>query len=141
MSNRSQIKALLSLLVFSVVVAVVLLAMFKRSSRLIETLEDAQTETVSPEETAPPGESEQREPASSDSIDRGIDEEGHDPQGSVPIEEDAFAIPVEGNPLQVTLPWYSELGRISIERLDREGKPTGKPLASGTPVEIVDPKV
>ncbi|MEM9283522.1 MAG: hypothetical protein AAGA96_16990 [Verrucomicrobiota bacterium] len=55
--------------------------------------------------------------------------------------QDDLAIPVEGNPLLVTLAFYPELGQISIERYDKEGQPTGKPLKSGTEVHIPNPNI
>lgn len=55
--------------------------------------------------------------------------------------EDDIAVPVEGNPLLVTLAYYPELGQISIERYDSKGQPTGKPLKSGTSVQIPNPNV
>ncbi|MEM9018423.1 MAG: hypothetical protein AAGC68_15520 [Verrucomicrobiota bacterium] len=59
---------------------------------------------------------------------------------SIPeVEEDDIAIPVEGEPLLVTLIHYPEIGQISIEKYDREGQATGKPLKSGTKVQIPNP--
>ena len=55
--------------------------------------------------------------------------------------EDDIAIPVDGNPLLVTLAFYPELGQISIEQYNKEGKPTGKPLKSGTAVQIPNPNI
>lgn len=55
--------------------------------------------------------------------------------------EDDIAVPVDGNPLVVTLLYYPELGQISIEQYSSEGKPTGNPLKSGTQVQIPDPNI
>lgn len=50
-----------------------------------------------------------------------------------------FAKGVPGKPLSVTLPApHAGLGEISIEQYEG-GRPTGKPLPPGTPVEIPDP--
>lgn len=47
---------------------------------------------------------------------------------------------VEGNPLVITLPeYFKTAGEIPIEKYDPDGRPTGKPLPSGTPVEISHP--
>ena len=54
------------------------------------------------------------------------------------FEENAFAVAVEGNPLTVILPWYEEIGKISIERYDGT-EATGERLKSGTKVQIPDP--
>jgi len=51
-----------------------------------------------------------------------------------------FANPVPGNPLVVTLPGeHASLGKISIEKYDSSGNPTGEPLSRGTQVQIPDP--
>jgi hypothetical protein len=54
------------------------------------------------------------------------------------FDEGDVAIPVEGNPLEVTLLHYPEFGRISIESY-KNGKFTGEPLKSGTKVQIPNP--
>ena len=60
--------------------------------------------------------------------------------GSVKSPESVDALPVPGDPLLVTLPApHDSLGQISIEKYDSEGQPTGRPLKSGTPVQIPDP--
>lgn len=41
--------------------------------------------------------------------------------------------------LTVILPSHASLGRISVERYDSEGNPTGEPLKSGTQVQIPNP--
>lgn len=59
--------------------------------------------------------------------------------GPPTVAEMPFAKGVPGKPLSVTLPPpNSHLGEISIEQYEG-GKPTGKPLPPGTPVEIPDP--
>ncbi len=51
-----------------------------------------------------------------------------------------YANSVPGNPLVVTLPGaHASLGRISIEKYDSAGNPTGEPLRRGTQVQIPDP--
>ena len=55
------------------------------------------------------------------------------------IPEDDIAILDPNNPLVVTFALRPELGEISIERFDKDGNQTGKPLASGTKVQIADP--
>ncbi len=51
-----------------------------------------------------------------------------------------FANKVSGDPLYVTLPGKgASHGKISIEKYDSAGKPTGQPLPKGTPVAIPDP--
>ncbi|MDF1812928.1 MAG: hypothetical protein P1V20_11960 [Verrucomicrobiales bacterium] len=56
------------------------------------------------------------------------------------IPEDDLAVPVPGDPTLVTLTWRPDLGPISIERVTRNGDLTGKPLKSGTKVQIPDPE-
>ena len=59
--------------------------------------------------------------------------------GPPSVSEMPFAKGVPGKPLEVTLPSpYDKLGPVSIEQYEG-GKPTGKPLPPGTPVEIPDP--
>ncbi|MCB1232491.1 MAG: hypothetical protein KDN19_19745 [Verrucomicrobiae bacterium] len=59
--------------------------------------------------------------------------------GPPSVAEMPFAKGVPGKPLSVTLPSpNSHLGEISIEQYEG-GKPTGRPLPPGTPVEIPDP--
>ncbi len=59
--------------------------------------------------------------------------------GPPSVAQMPFAKGVPGKPLSVTLPPpNSHLGEISIEQYEG-GKPTGKPLPPGTPVEIPDP--
>ena len=59
--------------------------------------------------------------------------------GPPSVSEMPFAKGVPGKPLEVTLPApYDKLGAVSIEQYEG-GKPTGKPLPPGTPVEIPDP--
>ena len=59
--------------------------------------------------------------------------------GPPSVSEMPFAKGVPGKPLEVTLPTpYDKLGPVSIEQYEG-GKPTGKPLPPGTPVEIPDP--
>lgn len=67
-------------------------------------------------------------------------EEKKSSSGGAPAVADMpFAKGVPGKPLSVTLPPpHSSLGEISIEQYEG-GKPTGKPLPPGTPVEIPDP--
>lgn len=55
------------------------------------------------------------------------------------VEESAFAVNVEGNPLMVILPWYEEIGKISVEKYDKDMEPTGERVKSGTMVQIPDP--
>ena len=57
------------------------------------------------------------------------------------VDEDDIALPVEGNPLVVTLLNDPELGQISIEQYSKEGKATGRPLKSGTQVQIPNPNI
>jgi len=57
------------------------------------------------------------------------------------IDEDDIAILVEGNPLVVTLLHYPEFGQISIEQYSKDGRPTGRPLKSGTQVQIPNPNI
>lgn len=60
--------------------------------------------------------------------------------GPPPSSEMPFANPVAGDPLVVTLPGKNaSLGKISIEKLDSSGSPTGEPLSRGTQVQIPDP--
>ncbi|MEM9016312.1 MAG: hypothetical protein AAGC68_04815 [Verrucomicrobiota bacterium] len=62
------------------------------------------------------------------------------PSGPPSSSEMAFANPVPGNPLVVTLPGGNQsLGQISIEKYDSAGNPTGEPLKRGTQVQIPDP--
>lgn len=56
-------------------------------------------------------------------------------------EEDDIAVPVEGDPLVVTLLYHPELGRISIEQYNKDGEATGSPLKSGTQVQIPNPSI
>lgn len=61
------------------------------------------------------------------------------PGGAPSVSQMPFAKGVPGKPLSVTLPGAnSSLGEISIEQYEG-GKPSGKPLPPGTPVEIPDP--
>lgn len=61
------------------------------------------------------------------------------PSGPPSVSEMPFAKGVPGKPLSVTLPApHGSLGEISIEQYEG-GKPSGKPLPPGTPVEIPDP--
>ncbi len=55
------------------------------------------------------------------------------------VEDMEYAIPVFENDLHVTLASHPEFGQISIERYDKDGNPTGEPLAQGTQVQIPDP--
>lgn len=56
------------------------------------------------------------------------------------FDVDAIAMPVEGNPIVVTLREYPELGQISIEEWsDEAGEFTGKPVKSGTKLTIMNP--
>lgn len=60
--------------------------------------------------------------------------------GPPPASSMPFANPVPGDPLVVTLPGkHSSLGKISVEKLDSSGNPTGEPLSRGTQVQIPDP--
>ncbi len=62
------------------------------------------------------------------------------PSGPPSAVEMQFADKVPGNPLVVTLPGSnSSLGKISIEKYDSSGNPTGQPLKRGTQVQIPDP--
>ena len=61
------------------------------------------------------------------------------PGGAPSVSQMPFAKGVPGKPLSVTLPGSNgSLGEISIEQYEG-GKPSGKPLPPGTPVEIPDP--
>lgn len=61
------------------------------------------------------------------------------PSGPPSVSQMPFAKGVPGQPLSVTLPSPNDkLGPISIEQFEG-GKPSGKPLPPGTPVEIPDP--
>ncbi|MBL9150916.1 MAG: hypothetical protein JNK37_00440 [Verrucomicrobiales bacterium] len=61
------------------------------------------------------------------------------PSGPPSVSQMPFAKGVPGKPLSVTLPSPNDkLGEISIEQFEG-GKPSGKPLPPGTPVEIPDP--
>ena len=46
------------------------------------------------------------------------------PSGPPDDSEIPEAVFVEGNPLVVELPWYLELGEISVEQFDEQGNPT-----------------
>ncbi|MDF1755054.1 MAG: hypothetical protein P1U89_19855 [Verrucomicrobiales bacterium] len=68
------------------------------------------------------------------------DEESQREKPAPEFDEDDVALPVEGNPLVVTLLYYPELGEISIEQYSHKaGGFTGKPMKSGTKVQIPDP--
>lgn len=67
-------------------------------------------------------------------------EEPKPPKPSGPPAQMQYANSVPGNPLVVTLPGAnSSLGKISIEKYDSAGNPTGEPLKRGTQVQIPDP--
>lgn len=53
--------------------------------------------------------------------------------------EPEFVEAVFQSDLNVVLVSRPELGQISVEKYDSEGKPTGQPLKSGTQVQIPDP--
>ncbi len=91
--------------------------------------------------------------ASEDRKDREIKGPAIDPEKEVELQiseqkpparaddEDGIAIPVEGKPMVITLLDYPELGEISIaEYSDELGDFTGKPLKSGTRVQIRNPQ-
>lgn len=62
------------------------------------------------------------------------------PSGAPSAADMQFANKVPGNPLVVTLPGENaSLGKISIEKYDSSGNPTGQPLKRGTQVQIPDP--
>lgn len=62
------------------------------------------------------------------------------PPGPPATSDMQYANKVPGNPLVVTLPGKnSSLGKISIEKYDSSGNPTGQPLKRGTQVQIPDP--
>ncbi len=62
------------------------------------------------------------------------------PAPSSPSSDMPYANAVPGNPLVVTLPGaHASLGKISIEKYDSAGNPTGEPLKRGTQVQIPDP--
>jgi hypothetical protein len=62
------------------------------------------------------------------------------PSGPPSSADMQFANKVPGNPLVVTLPGRNaSLGKISIEKYDSSGNPTGQPLKRGTQVQIPDP--
>ncbi len=56
------------------------------------------------------------------------------------IDANDIAVPVDGNPLVVTL-LYNDIGQISIEQYGKDGKATGRPLKSGTQVQIPNPNI
>ena len=83
----------------------------------------------------PPGEGEGEPIASDRPPENPVEKKGGPPS----VSEMPFAKGVPGKPLEVTLPApYEKLGSVSIEQYEG-GKPTGKPLPPGTPVEIPDP--
>ncbi|MEC5128192.1 hypothetical protein VSU19_15610 [Verrucomicrobiales bacterium BCK34] len=65
---------------------------------------------------------------------------GSDPPIGTDSELVVTASPVEGNPLLVTLADYPALGQISVEEW-KEDAFTGKPLRSGTEVQIPNPDI
>ena len=65
---------------------------------------------------------------------------GSDPPIATDSEIVVTATPVEGNPLLVTLADYPALGQISVEEW-KDDDFTGKPLKSGTEVQIPNPEV
>ena len=73
--------------------------------------------------------------------DKPVDPPAPKPSGGRPAVADMpYARGVPGNPLAVTIPGYSYVGQVSIEKLDKSGNPAGEPQAPGTAVSIPDPK-
>lgn len=80
-----------------------------------------------------------RETAATDRPAAEAPKEEKKPGGPPSVSQMPFAKGVPGKPLSVTLPAPNDkLGEISIEQFEG-GKPSGKPLPPGTPVEIPDP--
>lgn len=127
---RNPIKSLISILAVAAIGLVIAFFLTNDSSTVVETSDSDSPSIASTVQTEPRPRSSKPEP-----------EENSDSNQKKPtdnFDEDDFAIPVEGNPLAVTLLHYPELGQISIEAY-KNGKFTGRPLKSGTKVQISDP--
>lgn len=129
---KDPIKALIGLLAL---ISVALVIFFFLTNNSAEPPGPESPSTVS-EETNDPGPQTPKQESGEDPVSANTEKKKATPG----FEEADIAIPVPGNPLVVTLLHRPEIGQISIEQYsDKAGGFTGKPLKSGTKVQIPDP--